>query len=99
MYLNFLGNSKKRIGLERIFDEQLDKILVNGKPFLKQKITINNSENEEDQEAIRIYASEEMLNILEDKNYNHFFLDGTFKCVPKGEKTKKTQIKIEFYNF
>ena len=57
---------------------------------------MNNSEDEEGQEAIRIYATEEMLNILEDKNYNHFFLDGTFKCVPKGKKNA-IHIKIKLF--
>ena len=36
------------------------------------------------EETIRIYATDEMLDILIDKNYDQFFIDGTFKCVPKG---------------
>ena len=62
-------------------ESQLDNIMLDGKIFLKQKITINEKETTE---TLRLYATDEMLDILEDKNYTHFFLDGTFKCVPKG---------------
>jgi hypothetical protein len=40
--------------------------------------------NEQRQEAIRIYGNDNMLDILIDANYDHYFLDGTFKCVPRG---------------
>ena len=54
--------------------------MFNESKLLKQKIVLNS----EKQEIIRIYATEEMLNILIDQNYTQFFIDGTFKCVPKG---------------
>ena len=61
----------------------MDNILTyTGSKFLKEKITVNLEDGT--QETIRLYASEPMLDILEDRNYSHFFLDGTFKCVPKG---------------
>ena len=62
-------------------ENQLDNIQIDGKTLLKQKITLNENETIE---TLRLYATDEMLDILEDKNYTQFFLDGTFKCVPKG---------------
>ena len=53
---------------------QLDKIEVNGEPYLKEKISLNEDDK---QETLRIYATDEMLDILEDRNFTHFFLDGT----------------------
>ena len=57
---------------------------------MKKKIFIQNQG--EPSESIRIYATEQMLDTLIDKNFTQFFLDGTFKCVPKGNKSMK---KIE----
>ena len=51
---------------------------------MKEKITIKPETSEEKEECIRIYATKKMLDILDDQNYEQFFLDGTFKCVPKG---------------
>ena len=53
---------------------------------MRKKISINESANQEYKETLRIYASDEMLDVLEDKNYSHFFLDGTFKCVPRSNE-------------
>ena len=33
---------------------------------------------------IRIHATNKMISGLSDKNYTHFFFDGTFDCVPSG---------------
>ena len=77
----FLANAKRKLALDEGLEEQLDNIEIDGKPFMREKISLNEGEKDE---AIRIYATIEMLDILEDKNFTHFFLDGTFKCVPKG---------------
>ncbi len=61
-------------------NDLLDNIKYEGKLLMRQKIITNN----ERQEAVRIYATDRMLDVLIDANYEHFFLDGTFKCVPKG---------------
>ena len=85
-YNKTIANAKKKILLEKSFDDQLDKIEINGKEFMRKKISINESANQEYKETLRIYASDEMLDVLEDKNYSHFFLDGTFKCVPRSNE-------------
>lgn len=90
----YIGNAKKRIGIETNVENQLDNIKLDGKILLKQKIILNENEK---LETLRIYATDEMLDVLEDKNYTHFFLDGTFKCVPKGSKFIYTSFFI-FYN-
>ncbi len=59
----------------------MDNIEIKGKSFLREKIELNEADKKE---ALRICATDDMLDILEDRNYTHFFLDGTFKCVPKG---------------
>jgi hypothetical protein len=33
---------------------------------------------------IRVFAENYMISNLSDKNYSHFFIDGTFDCVPSG---------------
>jgi hypothetical protein len=50
---------------------------------MKKKVFVQCSKDSG--ESLRIYATESMLNILIDKNYSQFFIDGTFKCVPKGK--------------
>ena len=47
---------------------------------MKQKHILN----AEKQETIRIYSKKDNLDIMIDKNYRQFFIDGTFRCVPKG---------------
>lgn len=80
--------------MDRNTEEQLDNIQVEGKDFLKQKIIINEGEK---LETLRIYATDDMMNILEDKNYTHFFLDGTFKSVPKGIYLYKLILDNKYY--
>ena len=64
-------------------DIYLDSIKIGGKNFLRRLVSFVDEESGQI-ETIRIYATDEMLEVLEDKNYNQFFIDGTFKCVPKG---------------
>ena len=40
--------------------------------------------------------SEEMIAILRDKNYSHFFIDGTFSCIPAGYLKNKNEKEIYF---
>ena len=39
---------------------------------------------EDEDIIIRVYATNKMISDLGDKNYSHFFIDGTFDCVPSG---------------
>jgi len=56
--------------------------MFNEKKLMKQKIVLNSDK----EEIIRIYATEESVDTLIDQNYKQFFIDGTFRCVPKGLK-------------
>jgi hypothetical protein len=73
-------NTKNKINIGRSKNELLDEIKFEGKILMRRKIETN----EQRQEAIRIYGNDNMLDILIDANYDHYFLDGTFKCVPRG---------------
>lgn len=77
-----LANARKIVIQENTKEEQLDNISFNSIKLLKAKNSVKNQDGIE--ETIRIYATDEMLDILIDKNYDQFFIDGTFKCVPKG---------------
>ena len=64
-------------------EENLDILTnTNNQKLMKKKIIYHNENNIT--ETIRIYATNEMLDILVDANYNQYFLDGTFRCVPRG---------------
>lgn len=92
IYLYNQGNIKKKLLLSKSNEENLDSILYyTGEKFLRKKILIQ--KQGEPSESLRIYASDNMLDILIDKNYTQFFIDGTFKCVPKGIKNHKKKIK------
>lgn len=69
--------------IEKSRDENLDNILhFNGTKFQREKITWQDKDGSD--ETIRIYATDSMLDVLIDKNYSQYFIDGTFKCIPKG---------------
>jgi inorganic pyrophosphatase/exopolyphosphatase len=73
-------NQKSKVSTDKDKDELLDDIMYNGLKLMRHKMALNS----EKQESCRIYATDQMLDTLLDKNYKQFFIDGTFKCVPKG---------------
>ena len=74
---------KKCLNIQKKNEENLDILTnTNNEKLMKKKITYQNENNIT--ETIRIYATNEMLDILIDANYSRYFLDGTFRCVPGG---------------
>jgi hypothetical protein len=77
------GNIKRHLTTQKTNEENLDNFLLsNGDKFMVHKSTFLDHKGKT--ETIRIYATKSMLDLLIDANYKQFFLDGTFKCVPKG---------------
>ena len=60
-------------------DTQPDSIKIGGNNFLRKLVSFVDEESGQ-LETLRIYATDEMIEVLEDKNYNQFFIDGTFMC-------------------
>ena len=58
--------------------------LSSGEKFMIHKTSFKDADQKD--ETIRIYSTKNLLDILIDANYQQFFLDGTFRCVPKGSK-------------
>ncbi len=83
----FLGNIKRHLNNQRTREETLDNIeLPTKEKLMISKFSFKNAKKEE--ETLRIFATDSMLDNLKDANYAQFFLDGTFKCCPKGIKIK-----------
>ena len=56
-------------------------IFYNLYSFFAQNCFRNSKDKDE---VIRIFMDNRMKSILNDKNFEHFFIDGTFECVPAG---------------
>ena len=77
-------------------EEIIDSIELNKEKLMKFKIEYLNENNTTN--TIRIYATNDSIKLLNDKNISQYFIDGTYKCVPHSINSINVLILLIGYN-
>ena len=75
----------------------LDKIEFWGEKLLLTRLEYYNEINNKENKVLRIYGTEDSVKLLSDEECTQYFIDSTYKCVPKiYEKSKNLLILIAY---
>ena len=76
----------------------LDEIEFRGEKLLLEKLEYCNKLNNKENKVIRIYGTENSIKLLSDEDCTQYFIDCTYKCVPKISENSKNLLLLMAYN-
>lgn len=89
---------KSKVNKKIITDSDIDRILsdIKFRGELLQKIFYKYINKDGNSIDIRIYGTEKTLKYLKDESINQYFIDGTYKILPKTDKIKSLVLLLGF---
>ena len=99
-FINYKNRNKKDMKYHEAREHMLDNIEFNKEKLLKFKLIYisKDKKNENIKNTIRIFGTDNSLELLNNANIDQYFIDGTYHCVPHSIDSVNVLITLIGYN-
>lgn len=99
-FINYKNCTKKNINYLEAREYMLNNIQFNKEKLLKFKLIYisKNNKNENANNTIRIFGTDNSLELLNTADIDKYFIEGTYHCVPHSIESVKVLVTLICYN-